>query len=124
MFRLLITGSRDWSDKEVVVREMVLVARKFGQDVTLVSGNASKGGDAICESVAKDMGWVIERHPAKWNRQADGSFDRRAGFKRNKFMVMLGADACLAFIKDGSAGATNTAMLAELAGIPTKRVEA
>jgi hypothetical protein len=124
MFRLLITGSRDWSDKEVVVREMVLVARKFGQDVTLVSGNASKGGDAICESVAKDMGWVIERHPAKWNRQDDGSFDRKAGFKRNKFMVMLGADACLAFIKDGSAGATNTAMLAELAGIPTKRVEA
>jgi hypothetical protein len=124
MFRLLITGSRAWSDKEVVVREMVLVARKFGQDVTLVSGNASKGGDAICESIAKDMGWVIERHPAKWNRQEDGSYDNRAGFKRNKFMVMLGADACLAFIKDGSAGATNTAVLAELAGIPTKRVEA
>ena len=124
MFRLLITGSRSWNDKEVIVREFILIARKFGQDVTVVSGNASTGGDAICESLAKEMGWVVERHPAKWNRQADGSFDNRAGFKRNKFMVMLGADACLAFIKDSSNGASNTALLAELAGIPTKRVEA
>ena len=124
MFRLLITGSRSWDNKEVVLREFFLVARKFGQDVTLVSGNASTGGDAICESLAKEMGWEVERHPAKWNRQADGSFDRQAGFKRNRFMVMLGADACLAFIKDGSAGASHTAQLAELASIPTKRVEA
>lgn len=117
MFRLLITGSRSWVDENAIVEQFRLVHARYGSEVTLISGACKKGADAMCEKLAAPAGWIIETHPADWN-----TYGKSAGFKRNAEMVESGADACLAFIKDGSAGASHTARLAEEAGIPTKRV--
>ena len=87
--------------------------------MTIVHGHCPTGADAQAESWAvwmRSRGYSVksERHPAKWD-----TFGKRAGFIRNAVMVKLGADLCLAFINNGSNGASRTRDLAKKAGIPT-----
>lgn len=115
--RLLITGSRDWDDMLAIVRALRGVADQLPADTVLVTGACPTGADAMCEQVWRGMSRPVERHPAQW--QALG---KRAGYVRNAHMVDLGADHCVAFIRNGSRGASMTAELAERAGIPVTRV--
>lgn len=114
--RILVTGSRDWDDEDCIYD--ALHPYLSGVDHTLVSGACPKGADEIASMIwlANAYKPSLEEHPADWNR-----FGKRAGFLRNAEMVNLGADVCLAFIKNGSKGATMTADLAEKAGIPVRR---
>lgn len=108
--RVLITGSRDWHDIQLIHDALSML--ELPLPVTLVSGACPTGADAICEEAAEELGWNIERHPADWKRHG-----RRAGYVRNAEMVDLGADLCLAFIKNRSRGASMTAELARKAGM-------
>lgn len=111
VLRILITGSRDWSDYELI--ETVLSTWK-DWPVIFVSGACPTGADRMGEEIAKKLGWDIELHPANW-----AELGKRAGFVRNSDMVARGADFCVAFIKDGSKGASMTARIAQEAGIHT-----
>jgi hypothetical protein len=114
--RVLVTGSRDWDDPEAVGRW--LAVQEGVRPLTLVHGDCPWGADAIADNYARERGvWKIERHPADWAR-----YGKRAGFVRNAHMVDKGADICLAFIRNGSRGASMTATLAERAGIKTYRI--
>jgi hypothetical protein len=118
MTRVLITGSRDWDDEQTIIGALWSARDELG-DFTLVSGACPLGADRMCEDAAMRAALQVERHPAKW-----GTYGNRAGYVRNAEMVNLGADLCLAFIKNGSKGASMTAGLAEKAGIRTVRFEA
>lgn len=121
--RVLVTGSRDWYDRERIVTALAHVVM-YDWDVldpepTLVVGDCPTGADRIATEYwnsADSLMLPIEVYEADW--QTHG---RRAGYLRNQAMVDSGVDLCLAFIKDGSRGATMTADLAEKAGIPVKR---
>lgn len=112
--RILITGSRDWDDRDRLWGALNEAASEHG--VTLVSGACPSGADLMAEEWAECQPDVtIERHPAEWDK-----YGKSAGFRRNAEMVNLGADICLAFVRNGSRGATHTANLAQKAGIQTR----
>ena len=117
--RILVTGSRDWSHASAIYGEL---SRHLDAERTLVvvQGACPTGADAYADDWAKcgvgrGFNVISEPHPADWT-----AFGKRAGFARNAEMVDLGADLCLAFIRDYSPGATNCANLAAAHGIPTR----
>lgn len=114
--RVLVTGSRDWPDEQQVRDALRGVASGIAsQNVLVVHGHCPTGADAHADMAARIFGMQVERHPADWTK-----YGRRAGPLRNAEMVRLGADICLAFIRDNSRGASMTAHLAESAGIPVR----
>jgi len=112
--RVLVTGSRIWTDEAVIAAAL----REHWHDgnALLISGACPRGADAIAERIWRSHGGLVERHPAGW-----AASPRGAGFARNAAMIALGADVCLAFIRDNSPGASHAAALAERAGIPVTR---
>ena len=129
--RILVTGSRDWEDLNVVYRVLTTLVATHGllrpigptvrsrYDMTgwvIVHGACPTGADAFADAFARGNQIAVERHPADWERHG-----KAAGPIRNREMVELGADLCLAFIRNRSRGASGCAALAEAAGIPTIR---
>lgn len=134
--RVLITGSREpnrykTSYQLEVYRALYLVCEEFDlfyppdeygntmpdpAKITVIQGGCPTGADFYADQWCLHNFFTSEVHHAKWSE-----FGRRAGPIRNQHMVDLGADLCLAFIKDGSRGASMTAAMAEKAMIPTRR---
>lgn len=110
--RVLITGSRTWTDRDMIRQHLMTIAH---HDIVLVHGHCPKGADKIADDIATFYKIPVERHPADWD-----TYGRRAGYVRNAAMVALGADLCLAYIHNKSKGATMCARLAEMAGIDTR----
>lgn len=125
--RILVTGSRLWTDKALVFEELdwiyvtYFLPEEDDLEFIVVHGACPNGADSFADewvTLKKSRGYAyisVEPHPADWK----GPRKRGAGYARNAEMVKLGADLCLAFIHNESDGATHCAGLAEKAGIET-----
>lgn len=113
--RILVTGSRDFDDDELMLKALLWARQTFNPDgldrITLVHGGA-RGADLIASDWAPALGFSQEEHPAYWNNHG-----KAAGHIRNWEMVKAGADICLAFPLGESRGTRGCMKLAEAEGI-------
>lgn len=117
MKRVLVTGSRAWTREDIISAALKRVFDTYGP-FRLVHGGA-QGADQIAGRVMRKRNFgPVEVHPAQWAKHEG----KTGGHERNRFMVELGADLCIAFILDHSKGASACADLAEENGIPTRRI--
>lgn len=114
MRRVLVTGSRNYDDKDILFDAL---ADQYEPGMIVVHGGA-RGADTIaCEWVKKmqSLGYQVttEVHQADWYE-----YGKAAGLVRNEVMVDAGADVCLAFPLGESRGTRHCMSAAEKAGIP------
>ena len=130
--RILITASRDWTDRETMRAALTDAVSAHTGRVVVVEGGAH-GGDKLAASVAIGEGWSVEEYPVNsWYQ--DGVFNRLAGLERNQLMVDTRPDVCIAFAMPCSKpphktmaphtshGVSDCIARAKRAGIPVKVV--
>jgi len=110
--RVMITGSREWTDEEKIRKAL----SGLPEGSTVVHGNA-RGADKIADRIAKELGFEVDVFPAKWREEG-----RRAGFLRNQRMVTSGIDKVIAFWDGESRGTAHAIYVAKELGIRTKVV--
>lgn len=117
--RILVTGSRNLTNRQLVVDALQAVGCDTDPTelITVVHGACPYGG---ADAFASDWAEIAfnteeEAHPADF-----AGLGPKAGPLRNQEMVDLGADICLAFPTGGSRGTWDCVRRARAAGIPVE----
>ena len=145
--RILITGSRDWTDRVTIARVLmdqinrncIMLTDDAGHPVrrdtngVVVVHGAARGADILAAQWADGCDPPIKTEPHPVTSADWQAHPKIAGYLRNQRMVELGADVCCAFLRPCrkpncwrpeahlSHGGSHTADLAELSGIETIR---
>lgn len=108
--RLIIAGSRDWTDYALLCKRLELFVSTYGMPSVVISGGA-KGADALGEKWAAAKGVKLHRVIANWQR-----YDKAAGHVRNGEMAAV-ADACALFWDGSSPGSADMRRWARQTGL-------
>lgn len=125
--RVLVTGGRDYTDRDTVTRYLrhlndLYIHGVAPEEIVLVHGDCKRykedgsfdpdrSADQLADQEARKLGWRTEPHEAKWKQ-----YGAAAGPVRNKHMVSLGAGYFIAF--PGGSGTAHCRRLALAARIP------
>lgn len=113
--RLLICGSRNWTDRNIIEASFDMF--KEGSIEILINGGA-RGADSIAESIAISRNIPVKKYKAEWEK-----FGKSAGYERNKQMLTEGKpDLVIGFIISNSKGTRNMLDLAENNGVPNLEI--
>ena len=106
MFRVIITGGRDFNNYPGLVKVMDKLLSNINDEIIVVCGKA-RGADSLGEKYAKERGYTIRYFPADWDMNG-----RSAGYIRNEEMAQ-NADALVAFWNGKSRGTQHMIKTAE-----------
>lgn len=109
---ILIAGSRDLQDEELIRHVMRRAWRTFDGWTLVIEGGAY-GVDQIAGHISRQAGIDTRTVKAKWNEHG-----KKAGYVRNALMVTM-ADVVLCIWDGRSKGTHHTIQLAVEAGLPT-----
>lgn len=113
--RVLVTGGRDYTDRDRVAAVLQAVARKHGVSAVIQGG--ARGADALCAQWARMKGVPVVTFAADWDGLGKG-----AGFVRNAEMMRdSNADCCIAF--PGGRGTAHMLGLMRASGLPLWVIE-
>lgn len=114
-FRVIIAGTRDFSNYELLKEKCdnILSTKRQDSNIVILSGTA-KGADRLGERYARERGFQLRRFPADWDK--DG---KKAGMLRN-YRMADNADALIAFWDGTSRGTAHMIMTAKEKGLATR----
>ena len=113
--RLLVCGSRDWSNRRFLYQ--FLDEYHAQHPVTVLVEGEAAGADTMSREWAESKGIVVEKYPADWTK-----YGKAAGPIRNSQMLQEGKpEAVIAFSLnlETSRGTKNMVAQAIKAGVPT-----
>lgn len=105
----LFSGSRDWSDRERIERDVA----KLPEGSVVIEGGA-RGADRIARETATECGIHVATVPALWD-----FYGRSAGHRRNEAMALLEPEVLYAYPLGGP-GTASMIRIAEAACIPVR----
>lgn len=94
MRKIVVTGSRDWTDGQAIINALKEMKNRFpGEELVLITGGA-RGADKLAYEIGKRHGFTTVILDANWSNQG-----RTAGPIRNRRMLDWFApiDVVLAF---------------------------
>ncbi len=116
MLKVLVCGSREWQNVDIIRRELLALPRGS----TVVHGDC-RGADRLAGMIAESLGMTVRAYPAQW-----GLHGVAAGPIRNREMLEKEKpDLVLAFHRDlaNSKGTADMISRARRAGVPVRVIE-